>query len=219
MLVLGIDTAARRGGVALAQGDRILASRRIEAPKGFGDTIYPLIEDLLQQAGVALADVELFAAASGPGSFTGVRVGLTAAKALGEALGRPAVGVSNLAAMAAAAGEAPCAPVLDARREEVYGAVFGEGGEPLLAESVLPWSRLLEQAAGFDPLWVAADARVFGPEGAAPLPEGASSRTVDDIAAAIARLAPGLLAQGEGAPERVEANYIRRPDAERNWKG
>ncbi len=103
MLVLGIDTAARRGGVALADGDRILASRRIEAPKGFGDVLYTLIEELLAEAGAALGEIELFAAASGPGSFTGVRVGLTAAKALGEALGRPVVGVSNLAALAAAA--------------------------------------------------------------------------------------------------------------------
>lgn len=219
MLVLGIDTAARRGGVALADGDRILASRRIEAPQGFGDVLYPLIEELLAEAGVALGKVELFAAASGPGSFTGVRVGLTATKALGEALGRPVVGVSNLAALAAVAESTPCAPVFDARREEVYGAVFGEELAPLLAETVLPWPEFYEQAARFDPLWVCSEERTFAADGAAPLPSAARRQTVDDAAVAVARLAPRLLAGSGGAPERVEANYIRRPDAERNWRG
>ena len=218
MRVLGIDTSGRRGGVAVVEADQVLASRQIVAPKGFGDAIYPLIDEALAEAGLRLDQIDLFAAAAGPGSFTGVRVGLTAAKALAEALGKPVVGVSNLQALAAATDLRPCAAALDARRGEVYGAVYGDDLAPLVGETVLPWTDLLEQSARWTPLWVATDAAIFEPDGAAPLPPEAPRFVVDDVAAAIARLAPQLL-QGAGEPELVEANYVRRPDAERNWRG
>ncbi len=216
MYVLGIDTSARRGGVAVALDGRILASRRIEAPQGFGDAIFSLIAEVLAAAGLTLDQIDLLAAAAGPGSFTGVRVGLTAAKALGEARGKPAVGVSNLEALAATTDQRPCAVVLDARRREVYGAVFGEGLEPLIAETVLPWADFPAHASGLDPVWVTNDGAIFEPGGAAPLPPGARRLEVVDTAAAVAVFAPRRLLEGSGAPELVEANYIRRPDAERN---
>lgn len=219
MLVLGIDTTARRGGVALVSDGETLASRSVEAPKGFGDVLYPLIAELLAEAGVELAAVDLFAAASGPGSFTGVRVGLTAAKALAEALGKPALAVSNLEALAAAADRRPCAVVSDARRGEVYGAVFGEELEALTPETVTTWAELRTQAQAVEPLWVAADSSIFEAGGAAELPPDAPRQQVDDVAAAVARLALLRPDRAAGKPEAVEANYIRRPDAERNWKG
>ena len=219
MRVLGIDTTARHGGVAVTEGGSILAARQVEAPKGFGDVIYSLVEEALTEAGLRLDQIDLFAAASGPGSFTGVRVGLTAAKALGEALGRPVVGVSNLEALAAAANVRHCAVVFDARRQEVYGAVYGEDLAVLIPKTVSPWTELFEQAERFDPLWVSTDGSIFGPGGAAPLPAGVEQRIIGGLAAAVAHLAPWRLAAGQGAPELVEANYIRRPDAERNRQG
>lgn len=218
MRVLGIDTSGRRGGVAVVEDGRILASLQHEAPKGFGDVLYPLIEQVLASAGVRLDEIDLFSAAAGPGSFTGVRVGLTAAKALGEALDKPVVGVSNLEALAAACEQRPCAVVLDARRQETYGAVFGKQLESLLDQTVQPWSEFFELASKFDPVWVATDASIFDADGAAPLPPGASIQQIGDVAAALAQTAPRLL-PNQGPPELVEANYIRRPDAERNWKG
>ena len=100
MLTLAMDTAAAIGSIALADERGIIAEARLEAPGGFGQVLFREIEGLLARARVRLADIELYAAASGPGSFTGVRIGLAAIKGLAEVAGKPAVGVSNLDALA-----------------------------------------------------------------------------------------------------------------------
>ncbi|MBI1355228.1 MAG: tRNA (adenosine(37)-N6)-threonylcarbamoyltransferase complex dimerization subunit type 1 TsaB [Acidobacteria bacterium] len=227
MKTLGIDTTARRGGVAVVVDGATAASRSAEAPKGFGELLYPLIEETLAAAGVRLGEIDLFAAASGPGSFTGVRVGLTAAKALGEALRKPVAGVSNLEALAFAAlrmsgAGRPCAVVLDARRGEVYGAVYGEDLSPLVEPRVEGWAEFRRRAESFDPLWVSAQREIFEAGGAAPLAleTGLEGRlaVIEDTAGAVAWLASERGSGSAGAPEAADANYIRRPDAERNWK-
>ena len=221
MRTLGIDTTARRGGAAVVVDGEIVASRSVETSKGFGELLYPLIHEVLAAARLRLDEIELFAAASGPGSFTGVRIGLTAVKALGEALGRPAVGVSNLEALGslALAGSAPaCAVLLDARRGEIYGAAYGAALETLVEPTVERWETFRERAARFDPVWVSIHSEIFEPAGAAPLGPEARWKALPDVAAAAAMLASRREGGGAGRPEAVDANYIRRPDAERNWK-
>jgi hypothetical protein len=83
----------------------------------------------------------------------------------------------------------------------------------------LPWADFSAHAAGLDPVWVTNDLAIFDPGGAAPLQPGARRLEVVDTAVAVAVLAPRRLVEGSGAPELVEANYIRRPDAERNRDG
>jgi tRNA threonylcarbamoyladenosine biosynthesis protein TsaB len=106
MLTLAIDTTAEFGSIALAENHTVLEELLIHSPDGFGHVLFDRIAALLAKHGKTVHDVDLFAAAAGPGSFTGVRVGLTAAKGLAAALGKPAAAVSNLQALALL-GEGP----------------------------------------------------------------------------------------------------------------
>jgi len=111
---LAIDTTTEFGSLALLDGPEVVEQALLHSANGFGQILFPRIERLFDQRGWALSTVDCFASASGPGSFTGVRVGLAAAKGLAEALGKPVVAVSNLQALAWF-GSAPLrATVLDA---------------------------------------------------------------------------------------------------------
>jgi len=205
-LTLAIDTTHEAGSLALVRAGETVDEVLLRAPTGFAHVLYGHIDEMLRRNGVRLAEVDCFAAASGPGSFTGVRVGLACVKGLAEALGKPAAAVSNLRAIASF-GTAPWrAAVLDARRGEVYGAVYDAAGGIVAPETVAPLSTWLASlpagemefvTQGF-PLEVA-DARIVN------APEA--------LAAAVGRLA------GEGGdPAALDANYVRRSDAELLWK-
>ena len=213
-ICLAIDTTSPRGSLALADGDHILASRLVETSDGFAGILFGEIESLLSESRIALPDVDVYAAASGPGSFTGVRIGLTAVKSLAEAHGKQVVPLSNLRALAFAAPADRVAPVLDARRGEVYAALFNSSREALIPEGAFAWEEFRRKAG--DALFVSTTADVFGPEGAASLDQSDRRLAVERLAEAIATFA-NRSADAVG-PEQVEPNYIRRPDAERNWK-
>lgn len=159
---------------------------------------------MLRSYAIGLKEIDVFVAASGPGSFTGVRVGLACIKGLAEALGKPATAVSNLRAIASF-GTAPLrAPVLDARRGEVYGAIYNDAGAIVQRETVVKFES-----------WLAAlptGAEILSPDYAA---DGVPiTRTPRELAAAVARLAPAQA----GDPAALDANYVRRSDAELFWK-
>ena len=220
MRVLALDTTARRGSFAVAADGRIEASLEVTAPDGFAGAVFEAIDRVLEAAGCALAKIDAFAAASGPGSFTGIRVGLATAKALAEARGKTVVPVSNLEALAYGARGELRAPVLDARRSEVFAALYGPDLREIVPPFVGEWEEFLARVGEQRPTFVSADGRVFEPGGAAPLPEGASRQTIALPAEPLALLALERLQADEGLPpEAVDAAYIRRPDAERNWKG
>jgi tRNA threonylcarbamoyladenosine biosynthesis protein TsaB len=205
-VILAIDTTHECGSLALVHAGETVEEVVLRAPTGFAQVLYGSIADLLRRNGVELTAIDCFAAASGPGSFTGVRVGLACVKGLAEALDKPAAAVSNLRAMASF-GAAPLrAAVLDARRGEVYGAVYNAAGEIVVPEMVAPLAAWLASLPPGDLEFVVQgfqleleDARVI----AAP----------EALAAAIGRLA------GEGGdPATLDANYVRRSDAELFWK-
>ena len=97
--ILALDTTSEFGSLAVRANGETVAELALHSSEGFAHLIFPAIEQLLTEAGVRLAEIDCFAAASGPGSFTGVRVGLSAVKGLAEAMGKPAAGVSNLRAL------------------------------------------------------------------------------------------------------------------------
>src|SRR5438552_17176654 len=136
-VILALDTTHEYGSLALARAGETLEEELIHEPSGFSRILFGRIERLLARHGVAVGDIDCFAAASGPGSFTGVRVGLACIKGLAEALGKPAVGVSNLAAMARCGNAALRAPVIDAHRGEIYGAVYDGSGAWVCEEVAL----------------------------------------------------------------------------------
>src|SRR5579884_3647985 len=108
----------------------------LHSPEGFAHILYEHVARLLERNGLRPSDVACFAAAAGPGSFTGVRVGLAAAKGLADATGRPAVGISNLRALAGFGSHPVRATLLDARRGQVYAALYDAALRPVLPEVV-----------------------------------------------------------------------------------
>lgn len=203
-LVLAIDTTAAQGSVALARGAEVFAERPVHSPDGFAHVIFGEIETLLRDCGVSLRDVDLFAAASGPGSFTGVRVGLACVKGLADALDKPAAGVSNLRAIASFGHAEFRAPVFDAHRGEIYGAVYDPAGAIVQRETVGKFETWLES--------LPPGAEILSPDYRSELVE--IVRTPRELAAAIARIAPTEASD----PVALDANYVRRSDAELFWK-
>src|SRR5690348_16461431 len=133
MLVLAIDTTSEHGGVALYRDLDCLVSVHNSGSSGFSVTLFHMVDQALSEGGaklsgqpIPLREVELFAAANGPGSFTGIRTGLAAVQGWATALARPVVGVSILAAMAEAAQPMTewAAALMDARRDEFYFGLF-----------------------------------------------------------------------------------------------
>jgi tRNA threonylcarbamoyladenosine biosynthesis protein TsaB len=211
-LILAVDTTHEFGSLALLRGEELLEEVLLHNPEGFGRILFGRIADLLARYGCRVTEVDCFAAASGPGSFTGVRVGLACIKGLAEATAKPAVAVSNLAAMATF-GSAPLrAVVLDARRGEVYGAVYNAAGDVLLPETVMPFPAWLETLPHGEPdeiEFIALDPAVF------PFPDAPVTVAPRALAAAIARIARTAKRL---PPEAIDANYVRRSDAELFWK-
>ena len=135
MIVLGIESAGKRGGVALNDGPDGLAEAIFEKGMVHGREIAPAVQRLCKEAGLNPRDIGLIGVDIGPGSYTGLRVGIAAAKALAFALGRPVVGIPSLDALAEAAlphapEETTLCAMIDARWEQVYGALYSPTSPP-----------------------------------------------------------------------------------------
>jgi tRNA threonylcarbamoyladenosine biosynthesis protein TsaB len=208
-LVLAIDTTQPAGSIALAADGALLETHVVCAPPvGFSETIYDELAALLDRHGVTLAQIDGYGAASGPGSFTGVRVGLTVAKGLAEAHGKLVAPVSNLLAIAALAQphtHGQLCPIIDVRRGEVAAAVYTNALEllipPFSAEPLEVARRAVECGAV---VYCGADAPRFFP---------GALETSPYLAGAIALIAAHDLAAGRGLdPAAADADYVRRAD-------
>lgn len=126
MTILGIDSSAVSAGCAIIKDGRVLSEGFVNIGLTHSQTLMPLIDSTLRGAGVELEELDAIAVSHGPGSFTGVRIGIATVKGLAFANGIPCVGVSTLAAIAhgAACADGVLCPVMDARREQVYNALF-----------------------------------------------------------------------------------------------
>lgn len=132
-LMLGLDTSHQRGSVAVSRGTEVLSEILFDASDTHSATLMPAVDAVLRSAKASLADIELFAIVFGPGSFTGLRIGLATVKAFAAFKHCPVVPVSSLEVLAAAFPFAahPVFPLIDARRGEVYGALYRtDGGTP-----------------------------------------------------------------------------------------
>ena len=152
MLTLAFESSAKAASAALCDGDGLIAMAMQCSGLTHSRTLLPMAEDLLKNTGLSMKDIDCFAVAEGPGSFTGVRIGVSTVKGLAWAAEKPCVGVSALAAMAwngVSAGGLVCA-VMDARRSEVYNALFTvENGKPkrLCEDRALSLSLLADELA------------------------------------------------------------------------
>lgn len=139
MKILGIDTSTPIGSVALIDGEHIVAEHTLNIVQAHSSRLMPAIDTVLKWGDITAAELDGCAVGTGPGSFTGIRIGIATIKSLCYALDKPIVGVSTLETIAYNLrwNEGLICPILDARRNEVYGAIFRGGDE---------WQRLSDDS-------------------------------------------------------------------------
>ena len=230
MITLTVDTSERRGSVAVRREGRTVAARLHEAAD-YSAWLLGAVREAFGEAATAMESVELLAVATGPGSFTGVRVGLTTVKAWAEVYRKRVVGVSRLEAMARLA-EHPgiVAASYDAQRGQIFGGLYRwVGGVPVQVESEMVISpggflAFVEEYAGRDRVqWVSLDPELITSVEHWGARERCGDRLIAcpaDVASLVGELAEERARRGESTdPLELDANYVRRSDAEIFWKG
>lgn len=208
MIVLALDTSLEACSAAVVEDGRVRAARSEPMARGHQERLAPLVAALMQEAGLAFSDLDRIGVTAGPGSFTGLRVGLAFAKGLGLTLGRPVVAAGTLQAMAADRAEGFIACVIDARREQVYVQGFRDGvaaTEP----SALTAADAVRMLIDVDPR---GPDRLVG-SGAKLLADAFPNAVVEDRPGADPVALAGLVAAApapEGPPRPI---YLRAPDA------
>jgi tRNA threonylcarbamoyladenosine biosynthesis protein TsaB len=233
MLILAIDTSGQSGGITLAEANagsfRVIESAAI-AGGMFSAQLIPTLAALLKQHGYGVKDLGGFAAASGPGSFTGLRVGLSAIKGLAETLHKPIATVSVLEALASLADrDGKIAAAMDAGRKEIFLGVFQKNGDSSAEKSgvnglVRQREELLTQQDFLATLGTERPAVIITSDaGVAELAAASHSAVVivtSPGSEVIARIGARKLLAGETVSvEALDANYLRRSDAEIFFKG
>ena len=207
VIVLALDTCLGACSAAVAEDERILAVCSEPMTRGHQERLAPMARDVMAGAGVPFVDLDRIGVTVGPGSFTGLRVGMAFAKGLAVALGRPCVGVGTLEALAATCGATGrCAAVIDAGRGFLYLQVF-EAGSALTAPAILP---LEIAAARLADLSSPGETTLVGPGVALlidRLPGARGLRLAAPAPETVARLA----GRASAAPARPL--YLREPDA------
>jgi tRNA threonylcarbamoyl adenosine modification protein YeaZ len=217
MRVLAIDTALEACSAAVLDTEQGGISARESLPmvRGHAEALLPLIARVMDSAGLEFAALDRIAVTTGPGSFTGLRVGIAAARGIALAAGKPAVGLSTLAAYAApliaADDTVPVVAVIDARHDHVYLQVFGPGGRTVVTSRVASLREALRAAATGAPRLIGTAAEML----AAAWPAGQRAPRLVDARRApdvdwVARL--GAAATDTGVPPKPL--YLRAPDAQ-----
>ena len=215
MRVLAIDTALEACSAAVLVRGVIAASETLPMVRGHAEAVMPLIARVMDFAEVEFADLDRIVVTTGPGSFTGLRVGISATRGIALAAGKPAIGLSTLTAFAAPLiaedDSTHVVAAIDARHDHVYLQVFGNGGRTLVAPRIATLRDAVRAA-------MTGPARIIGSAAnlvAAAWPRGGDqplqveNRTAPDIGW-IARLGAAA-AEGHGPPRPL---YLRAPDAQ-----
>lgn len=227
MRVLAIDAAGKALSLAVAEPDKLVASAALNVGLTHSERLLPLLSSMLDAAGLGLQDMDMLAVCSGPGSFTGLRIGLATAKGLAEGAGLPLVTISTLEAEAYAVrgmGAYIC-PMLDARRNEVYTALYTAEGAEVWPPMAVPPQELagrLHKLAAEQPgarfvlvgdaaeLYIDAMRREIGAEVLLAPPERRLFGAFGCAFLALQR------PEQAAPPERAQAFYLRLSEAERN---
>ena len=239
MMILGIDTATTTASVALVEDGKLVAEEvHLESPRGGGGlspsaranhatTLLPLVERLLQRTRISLDEISALAVSIGPGSFTGLRIGLSTVKGLAYGWDIPVVGVPTLAAMAARVTDRDgfICPLLDARKREVYAALFVKQGkklERMTSDLVSSPEKIIERIRSLgkeEPcLFIGDGTRTYGDLIQSSLGERAIltlGESYPSCASAVARLAEERVQRGEFDPlGPLVPLYLRPSEAE-----
>lgn len=218
MTVLGFDTSTAATSVAalLPNGElieRIPASARLAERPAHATELMPAIDDVMTRAGIGFADLDAIAVGVGPGTFTGLRIGVATARSLAKANGLPVRGVSSLAVLAAGMPDGPRLPLIDAKRGEVYAALF-EGDAERWPPVALGLDALLARLreAEVTPLAAGDGSLRFRHELEAAGVAVAPANTPLHVVSA-GHLCRRALEAPDSAPEQVVPDYLREPDA------
>ena len=226
MNILGIETSTKTGSVAVVSENGVIAQYSLNIEVTHSERLMSTVDRVLKDTGLAISDLAGFAVAIGPGSFTGLRIGLATVKGLALATGNPVAAIPTLQALAWNLPYAayPVCPLLDARKNEVYAALYRFDEKTLvqvLPESVIPIGRLSKwltektvftgegsQIYRTDIQKVFGERAVFAPQSAV-LPSGA----------AVAEIGLNIIKGGRQAElDGLSPIYIRRPEAEVAWE-
>lgn len=223
MIVVAIDTCEARGSVALLDGAEVVHVSVHNVGEEYSSWLLPAVDLALQAAKASFADVNLYAVASGPGSFTGVRIGLTTIKAWSEVFGKPIVALSRLEVVAAQSeGESPyVASFIDAQRGQIFGALYQRGEKELTLveqEMVASPEMFIEQvqtrAGGKEVAWISTDPDSISqqPGWQKTAAHGEMIQSMPCILAPrLGKIALLRAAKGEVQDAlTVDANYVRR---------
>jgi tRNA threonylcarbamoyladenosine biosynthesis protein TsaB len=232
VIVLAIDTCDARGSVAVLRNATVLNVVAHESQEDYSSWLLPAVRGCLVESAVRMEDVDAYVAAAGPGSFTGVRVGLTAVKAWAEVYGKRIAAVSRLEAMAAEVESETSwvAAFANAQRGQVFGAVYQRKGKELVRsgdEMVIEPGKFVEVAAELAKneriSWVSTDPECIVSEESWRARElrGEKVIKVSTVRAPmVGQLGLAALAAGRFTHAlALDANYVRRSDAEIFWKG
>ena len=232
VLILALDTCDARGGVTLLRDGSVLHTEQHAIAEDYSSWLLPAVTRALTAIGFTMREVDLYAVAAGPGSFTGVRVALTTVKAWSEVYAHPIAAVSRLEAVASeGTGSAPyIAAFIDARRDQIFAALYRrqpQALERIDQEMVIAPDKFLEWCigkVGSDHVdWVSTD-----PHCLTQTPQWSSRLTLDEaaqqvsplLAPRIGQLGYQLAMQGHLTDAlSLDANYVRRSDAELFFKG
>jgi len=232
LITLAIDTCEARGSIALRQDGLAVARAAHKAGTDYSEWLLCAVRQVLHSAAARMESIELLAVATGPGSFTGVRVGLTTVKAWAEVYGKPVVGVSRLEALARSTKNevGPIAASYDAQRGQVFGGLYcglsgrlaKVGDEQVIAPGAfLEWVR--KQAGDRTVSWVSLDPELI--TGLSAWQERTERgdtmlRSPEELADTVGWIAEERAGAGEYIdPLDLDANYVRRSDAEIFWRG
>lgn len=214
MLILAIDTALDACAAAVLDTDanKLLAQESLPMKRGHAEALMPLLDRVMKAAAAPFATLDRIAVTTGPGSFTGLRVGLSAARGLALAANKPVVGVTTLSAYAAAPvsenGDAPVISVIDARHDQVYFQVVSGSGGTLIRPRIAPVTEALEAARFGAPRLVGNAAQLVADRWPGETPIEVKQQPAPEIAW-VAWL--GAAVSPNTAPARPY--YLRAPDA------
>ena len=216
MRVLAIDTALAACSVAVfdSEANRMLANQSLAMTRGHAEALMPLVERVMAEAGIAFTGIDRVAVTTGPGSFTGLRVGVAAARGIAIAAEKPAIGITTLSAYAApyqAEGHFPIIAAIDARHDHVYFQVFAPGGRAVGEPRLAPSREAAEAAAAAPARLVGSAAQTIASalSESDAVPVSVEPRAAPDVAW-VARL--GALSPDSASPPVPQ--YLRAPDAQ-----
>ncbi len=221
MLIAALDSTAVTASAAVAEiNDGKLGTFALFTVKNkltHSEILLPLLENALRQYGADIKDIDLFAVSAGPGSFTGVRIGASTVKGLAFAENKPCVAVSAIEAMARNVGRGYVCPVMDARRDQFYTAIFKDG-KRITEDAALAFDEILTQLENLPEVTVCGDgmekfiSMCNGKENIFP----ASYISADQNALSVALCGYEKFINGEAVtPKELQPVYLRMPQAER----